>query len=102
MVKSPSRLVSALAVALLLMACGSRLSQENYNRITDGMAYADVAKILGEPTSSESRGALGITAGTAKWKDGAHQITIVFINEKVSSKVFHEVQDAPKKDASKK
>jgi hypothetical protein len=102
MIKSPSRLVSVLAVALLLMACGSRISQQNYNRITDGMAYADVVKILGEPTSSESRGALGITAGTAQWKDGAHQIAIVFINDKVSSKVFREVQDAPKKDPSKK
>lgn len=81
----------------MLVACGSRISHENYNRITDGMAYADVVKILGEPTSSESRGALGVTAGTAKWKDGAHQITIVFINEKVSSKVFREAQDAPKK-----
>ena len=96
MIKSPSRLVSALAVALLLVACGSRISQENYNRIADGMAYADVVKILGEPKSSESRGALGITAGTAKWKDGAHQITIVFINEKVSSKVFREAKDAAK------
>jgi hypothetical protein len=38
MIKSPSRLVSALAVALLLVACGSRLGQEHYNRITDGMA----------------------------------------------------------------
>jgi len=80
---------------MLLVACGSRISQENYNRITDGMAYADVVKILGEPTSSESRGALGITAGTAKWTDGAQKITIVFINEKVSSKVFREAQDAP-------
>jgi Domain of Unknown Function with PDB structure (DUF3862) len=97
LIQSPSRLASALAVAVLLVACGSRISQENYNRITDGMAYADVVKILGEPTSSESRGALGITAGTAQWKDGAHQITIIFINEKVSSKVLREAQDAPKK-----
>ena len=97
MIQSPSRLASALAVAMLLVACGSRINHENYNRITDGMAYADVVKILGEPTSSESRGALGITAGTAKWTDGAHKITIVFINEKVSSKVFREAQDAPKK-----
>jgi hypothetical protein len=97
LINSPSRLVSALAVALLLVACGSRISQENFNRIADGMAYADVVKILGEPKSSESRGALGITAGTAKWNDGAHQITIVFVNDKVTSKVFREAKDAPKK-----
>jgi Domain of Unknown Function with PDB structure (DUF3862) len=97
MIRSPSRLVPALAIAVLLVACGSRISQENYNRISDGMAYAEVVKILGEPTSSESRGALGITAGTSTWKDGAHKITIVFINEKVSSKVLREERDAPKK-----
>ena len=96
MTKSPSRLLSALAIALLLVACGSRISQENFNRITDGMAYADVVKILGQPKSSESRGALGITAGTAKWKDGAHQITIVFVNDKVTSKALRETKDAPK------
>jgi hypothetical protein len=97
MIKSPSRLVSAVAIALLLVACGSRLSQENFNRITDGMAYADVVKILGEPKSSEGRGALGITAGTSKWKDGKHKITIVFINGKVMSKVFEEVKETPAK-----
>jgi hypothetical protein len=97
MIKSPSRLVSALAIAFLLVACGSRISQENFNRIANGMAYTDVVKILGQPKSSESRGALGITAGTAKWNDGMHQITIVFVNDKVASKVFRETQDAPKK-----
>ena len=97
MINSPTRLVSALAIALLLVACGSRISQDNFNRIADGMAYADVVKILGQPKSSESRGALGITAGTAKWNDGAHQISIVFVNDKVTSKVFREVQETPKK-----
>ena len=97
MINSPTRLVSALAIALLLVACGSRISQDNFNRIADGMAYADVVKILGQPNSSESRGALGITAGTAKWNDGAHQISIVFVNDKVTSKVFREVQETPKK-----
>ena len=96
MIQSPSRLISAVAFAVLLVACGSRISQENYNRIADGMAYAEVVKILGEPTSSESRGALGLTAGTSKWKNGARQITIVFVNDKVTSKVFREEPDAPK------
>jgi outer membrane protein assembly factor BamE (lipoprotein component of BamABCDE complex) len=95
MIKSPSRLVTALAIAVLLVACGSRINQDNYNRVTDGMAYADVVKILGQPTSSEARGVLGVTAGTAKWKDREHQITIVFVNDKVTSKSFREVQDAP-------
>jgi len=97
MIKSPSRLVSALAIAVLLVACGSRISQENYNKISNGMPYAEVVKILGQPQSSEGRGALGVTASTSEWKDGKHEIMIIFINEKVASKTFHEVQEAPTK-----
>jgi hypothetical protein len=97
MIKLPSRLVSALAVAVLLVACGSRISQENYNKISNGMPYAEVVKILGQPQSSEGRGALGVTASTSEWKDGKHEIMIIFLNEKVTSKMFHEVQEAPAK-----
>ena len=96
MIKSPSRLVSVLAIAVLLVACGSRISQENFNRIADGMPYADVVKILGEPTSSEARGVLGVSATTAKWKDQGHLITIVFVNQNVKSKSFRAVKDASK------
>jgi hypothetical protein len=51
----PSRLASALGIATLLVACGSTISHENYSRITNDTAYAEIVKILGEPTSSESR-----------------------------------------------
>ena len=97
MIKPPTRLASVLAIAVLLVACGSRVSQENYNKISNGMPYAEVVKILGEPQSSEGRGALGITAGTSTWKDGKHEIMIVFVNEKVTIKMFHEMQAKPEK-----
>jgi hypothetical protein len=92
MFKSPTRLAAVLAIAVLLVACGSRISQENYNKISNGMPYAEVVKILGQPQSSEGRGALGVTAGTSTWKDGKHEIMIVFVNEKVATKMFHEMQ----------
>jgi hypothetical protein len=92
MIKSPTRLASVLAIAVLLVACGSRVSQENYNKISNGMPYAEVVKILGQPQSSEGRGLLGVTASTSEWKDGKHRITIVFVNEKVATKMFHEMQ----------
>jgi len=97
MINSPARLASVLAIAVLLVACGSRISQENYNKISNGMPYAEVVKVLGQPQSSESRGALGLTASTSEWKDGKHRITVVFINEKVASKVYRDVQAAPAK-----
>lgn len=39
-------------------------------------------KVLGEPTSSESGGAFGITAGASLWRDDKNQISIVFVKIK--------------------
>ncbi|MBK8287639.1 MAG: hypothetical protein IPK95_02550 [Cellvibrionales bacterium] len=86
-----------MLLTVCLVACGSKLTQENFNKITDAMPYADVVKILGEPQSSEGGGVLGITAGASVWQDEKHQITIVFVNEKVASKSFVEVAAAPAK-----
>jgi hypothetical protein len=97
MIKPVVRFASAVLLTVCLVACGSKLTQENFNKITDAMPYADVVKILGEPQSSEGGGVLGITAGASVWKDEKHQITIVFVNEKVASKSFVEVAAAPAK-----
>lgn len=85
---------SAVALVLLLTACGSKLSQENFNKLSNGMPYADVVKILGEPASTQGGGALGFSATTAVWKDGKNQVTIVFINEKVTTKSMGPVPPA--------
>ena len=97
MIKPVVRFASAVLLTVCLVACGSKLTQENFNKITDAMPYADVVKSLGEPQSSEGGGVLGITAGASVWKDEKHQITIVFVNEKVASKSFVEVAAAPAK-----
>ena len=97
MIKPVVRFASAVLLTVCLVACGSKLTQETFNKITDAMPYADVVKILGEPQSSEGGGVLGITAGASVWKDEKHQITIVFVNEKVASKSFVEVAAAPAK-----
>lgn len=91
MIKPVIRFASAVLLTVFLVACGSKLTQENFNKITDAMPYAEVVKILGEPQSSEGGGVLGITAGASVWKDDKHQISIVFVNEKVASKSFIEV-----------
>ena len=88
MIKTVSHAILTVCLAVLLVACGSKLNQDNFNKITNGMAYADVVKILGEPTSSKSGGALGFTASSSVWQDSKAQITIVFLNEKVQTKSF--------------
>jgi len=91
MTKQMIRIASVVVLAIFLAACGKKLTQENFNKIDNGMPYADVVKILGEPQSSEGGGAFGITAGTSVWRDDTHQVTIVFLNEKVTSKAFSEI-----------
>jgi hypothetical protein len=94
MIKPFTRFMSVVVLATILVACGGKFTQENFNKIGNGMSYADVVKILGEPQSSEGGGVLGITAGASVWKDEKHQITIVFVNEKVASKAFSEIASA--------
>ena len=94
MIKPVIRLASIVLLAIFLTACGEKLTQKNFNKISNGMPYAEVVKILGEPKSSEGGGAFGITAGTSVWKGKTHQIMIVFLNEKVASKTFSEVEVA--------
>lgn len=94
MIKPVIRLASIVLLAIFLAACGEKLTQENFNKISNGMPYAEVVTILGEPKSSEGGGAFGITAGTSVWKGKTHQIMIVFLNEKVASKTFSEVEVA--------
>lgn len=98
MIKSLCQKISVLLLAGFLVACGAKLTQENFNKISNGMPYTDVVKILGEPQSSEGGGMLGITAGASVWKDDKHQISVVFVNEKVASKTFSEMAAAPAAD----
>jgi hypothetical protein len=94
MIKPIVRFATVAVLSFFLVACGSKLNQDNFNKISNGMPYADVVKILGDPQSSEGGGMLGITAGASVWKDDKHQISIVFVNEKVASKTFSEVAPA--------
>jgi len=85
---SARALTLPIIMALLLSACGSKISQENFNKIKDGMAEADVVNILGEPTESSSMGVAGLSGSSATWKYDKTTITIQFVNGKVALKNF--------------
>jgi outer membrane protein assembly factor BamE (lipoprotein component of BamABCDE complex) len=75
-----------LALLLFLAACGSRLSQENFDKIREGMSQREVREILGDPVDASGASLLGISGGEAVWKDDKTIITVHFLNEKVVSK----------------
>ena len=72
----------------LLPGCGSKIIQENVEKIHTGMTQTEVRAILGDPT--ESRGiAFGPVAGTTStWRGRGGTITIQFVNDKAIAKVF--------------
>lgn len=77
----------ALSAALLLAAC-SRVTQENFARIQDGMSEQDVSAILGSPAESSSSSILGISGTSSTWRNGDAVITIRFVNGKVAMRSF--------------
>ena len=97
------RIHRSLGVAILLLclaACGSRLNQENFDKIHDGMSPKEVREILGEPVDTEGRSFLGISTGEAVWKDEKTTITVHFLNDKVVSKHMSQTdrKSSPRKE----
>jgi hypothetical protein len=77
----------AFAAVLLLAAC-SKLSQENFAKIQNGMTEQEVAAILGKPTETSSTGVGNLSATTSRWADKEASITIRFLNGKVMLKDY--------------
>jgi hypothetical protein len=78
-----------MAVCVCLVSCsGSKISQENFEKIHTGMTMAQVQAILGEPTESSSVGVAGFLGGTSKWQAGEVTITVQFFSGKVIAKQF--------------
>jgi hypothetical protein len=83
-----------LALCVLgLIACGSRISSSNFEKIQTDMAITEVNAILGEPTESNSVN-IGPVSGTqSTWKSDQCTISIQFINGKVKAKQFFKAAD---------
>ncbi|MBX3358323.1 MAG: hypothetical protein KF745_07830 [Phycisphaeraceae bacterium] len=93
-----TRLTTSLLLAsvlLIVVACESKVSIDNYQQITKGMTIAQVEGILGSGTEDTSSGGTSISGGglmsgsdAAKervfvWKDKGKQITVIFAAGKV-------------------
>jgi outer membrane protein assembly factor BamE (lipoprotein component of BamABCDE complex) len=82
--------VVVLACAFFLVACGSRINQDNFDKIQTGMTLAQVKVILGNPTESSSVDVAVFSGTVSKWKAGDVTITIQFVNGKVVAKQLAE------------
>jgi hypothetical protein len=77
----------AFLTALLLCAC-SKVTQENFLKIQDGMSEQEVIALLGQPTESNSVTLLGMSGTSSRWVQGDAVISVNFVNGKVALKSF--------------
>jgi hypothetical protein len=81
-----SRLV-ATALVLLITAC-SKITEENFSRIDEGMSETEVIAILGTPTESNSVSILGLSGTTSRWMSRDAIVAVHFVNGKVALKTW--------------
>lgn len=68
-----------LLSALLLLAACSKVTEQNYAKLSAGMAKSEVQALLGKPT--ECAGALGMSS--CSWGDDKASISVQFAADKV-------------------
>jgi outer membrane protein assembly factor BamE (lipoprotein component of BamABCDE complex) len=65
---------------------GSRLTPANYDQISLGMSKAQVERILGPPTTTETKDMLIFKKTTYRYEDGKKFAMITFKNDEVDGK----------------
>jgi hypothetical protein len=79
--------IAALVLTVMLGAC-SRVTQENFLKIQEGMSEQEVASLLGPPTESNSVNVLGVSGTASRWVGKDAVIVVRFVNGKVALKSF--------------
>lgn len=85
--------VAALLALLVLGACGSKVTAENYDKIVKGMREDKVAGILG--IASEARNSsmkiegATFTSTESKWRSDKGTIVVYFQNGEVQDKNYY-------------
>jgi hypothetical protein len=75
-------------IALLMLAACSKVTQDNFARIQDGMSEQEVNTVLGAPTTSSTVEVLGISGTHSRWESSDAVISVRFVNGKVATKSY--------------
>jgi outer membrane protein assembly factor BamE (lipoprotein component of BamABCDE complex) len=92
--RSINRKLGVVTAVMLLALSGcnrnpltaSKLSLDNYNKITTGMSKAQVEQILGPPLKSETKDMIIFKKTTYRYEDGTRFVQITFKNDEVDGK----------------
>jgi hypothetical protein len=72
------RTVLAMGLLLVMLGC-SKLTLENYDRITAGMSYEEVTQLLGKPAACDD--VMGVR--NCRWGDDKRSVNVSFVAGKV-------------------
>ena len=84
--------VALVAVLFAAFGCdrtavgGSKLSADNYNKVSMGMSKSQVETILGTPRTAETTDMLIFKKTTYRYEDGTKFAMITFKNDEVDGK----------------
>jgi hypothetical protein len=76
-----------LVLTLALAAC-TKVTQENYQKVEEGMTEEQVIALLGKPAETNSVSVLGVSGTVSRWVAGDAVITVRFVNGKAGIKSF--------------
>ena len=65
---------------------GSRLTLANYDQVTNGMTKAQVERIMGPPTATETKDMLIFKKTTYRYEQGSKFALFTFKNDELDSK----------------
>jgi len=72
------RTVCAMGLLLVMLGC-SKITLENYNKISVGMSYDEVTQLIGPPDECDD--VMG--ARNCRWGDEKRSINVSFVGSKV-------------------
>jgi hypothetical protein len=87
-------LVALLCASLLALTTGcnrnaltgSKLTVNNYDQVTTGMSKAQVERVMGPPTSSETKDMLIFKKTTYRYEEGPKFALFTFKNDELDTK----------------
>ena len=79
------RITTAAAIVLLMSAC-SKVTPDNYAKVSAGMTRDEVHAILGKPDDAGGGGIGDLTLTTETWKGNKQTINVTFAGNKVALK----------------
>ena len=77
--------LAALGLVLVITAC-SKVTEENFAKIQEGMTEQEVLALLGTPSESNSVSILGVSGAAWRWVGRDAIVVVHFVNGKAALK----------------